>query len=460
MNYTQLGTNYMSTIKTEVHEISETRKKVNVDVAAAEIADIQKQLVKEFQREAKIPGFRPGKAPENVILMRYARELKSELANRVINRAYQEGVGKADFEVFSLVDSNEVEVTPDQDASLSFTVDVVQEFDVPDYEGIKVTVKSTEPSAEEIDAVIKQILGQRAEFKTVEKVVEVGDYVKCSYEGKVGEELIVDMVTDKPMWGTQKNTWEEAGTDHQYGVPAIIAGLVGMKAGDQKEVTMNFAEDFEFEALAGKTAIYTLEAHEVREKVLPEMDETFFKSMNLKDEAELRARISENLENQKKQQNLNLEREQITTQLLNSIDFAMPESGIEYERQSILTEYMQRNIKKGASETDFEENKEKLHEVADKAAHTRLKTELILKKIARKENIQVDNDDLGRLIMLEAQETGQKPEKIVKELQKDQIRLNRMRNNILIVKTLDLILEKADREIVAESSEVAETTKN
>ena len=447
----------MSTIKTEVHEISETRKKVNVDVAAAEIADIQKQIVQEFQREAKIPGFRPGKAPENIVRMRYAKELKSELANRVINRAYQEGVVKAEFEVFNLVDSNEVEVTPNQDASVSFTVDVMQDFEVPVYEGLQVISKSTEPSAEEIDTVIKQILSQRAEFKTVEKVVETGDYVKCSYEGKVGEELIADMVPDKPMWGTQKNTWEEAGTDHPYGVPAIIEGLVGMKAGDTKEVTMEFDEDFEIKALAGKTAAYLLEVEEVREKVLPEMDEAFFKSMQLKDEAELRKNISVTLEGNKKQQNLEHERQQIIDQLLKSVDFAIPESGIENERKSILVEHMKRNIEKGASETDFEENKEKLHEEAGKAAHTRLKTELILKKIALKENVEVNNDDVGRLLMLEAQQTGQKPEKIVKELQKDQYRLNQMRNGILIGKTLDLILEKATREIVAESSEVSET---
>ncbi|MGK0176924.1 MAG: trigger factor [Lentimonas sp.] len=447
----------MSTIKTEVHEINETRKEVSVDVAAAEIANIHKQLVNEFQREAKIPGFRSGKAPENVILTRFAKELKSELAKRVINMAYQEGVGKLDFEVFSVVESNEVEVAPDKNVSVSFTVDVLQEFELPDYEGLKLTVKPTEPTAEEIDTVVKQMLSQRAEFNTVEKTVEKGDYVKCSYEGKIGEELIAEIVPDKPMWGTQKNTWEEAGTDQPYGVPVIIEGLVGMKAGDKKEVPMDFPEDFEFEALAGKKGIYSVEVEEVREKILPEMDEAFFKSMQLKDEAELRTRISENLENQKKQQNLNVERQQITDQLLKSVDFAIPESGIESERDAVLRDFMQRNMKQGASESDFEANKEKLHEEAGKAASSRLKTRLILNKIAQKENIKVDNDDFGRLIMLEAQQTGQKPEKIVKEIQKDQNRLNSMRSDILLQKTLDLILEKAERETVAESPETVGT---
>ena len=449
----------MSTIKTEVHDINETRKKVNVDVSAAEITTVHKQLIKEFQREAKIPGFRPGKAPENVILMRYARELKAELAKKVVTQAYREGVGKADFEVFNVIESSEVEVDLDKDARVSFTIDVFQEFELPDYEGLKITARPTKPSDEEVDAVIKQVLSQRAEFKTVEKATEEGDYVKCSYEGKIGEELIADIIPDKPLWGTQKNTWEEAGTDHPYGVPAVISGLVGMKAGDKKEVAMDFSEDFEIKELAGKEATYSLEVEEVREKILPEMDTAFFESMLVKDEIELREQISGNIEDQKKQQNSSYERQQITDHLLKSVDFSLPESGIEAERNTILVEFMERNMQQGASESDFETQKEKLHEEAGKAAHSRLKARLILNKIAKKENIQVDNEDLGRLIMFEAQQTGQKPEKLVKEIQKDENRLNRMYSEILLSKTMDLILEKAERETVSETSETVDTGK-
>ena len=444
----------MSTITTEVHDINETRKKVDVTVAAAEIATIQQQLIKEFQREAKIPGFRAGKAPENIVRMHYAKELKAQLAKKVFTRAYQEGVGKSNLDVLTVIESSEIEVDPEKDVSVSFTVDVLQEFELPKYEGLKIAAKSTKPSKEEVDAAINQILGQRAEFKPVEKAAETGDYVKCSYEGKIGEELIAEIIPEKPIWGTQKNTWEEAGTDHPYGVPAIISGLVGMKAGDKKEVTMDFAEDFSIKELAGKTATYSLEVEEVREKILPEMDAEFFESIQLKDEAELRERIGQNIEDQKKQQNSAHERQQITDLLISSVDFPLPESGIEAERHLLLKEFMQRRMQQGASESEFEARKEELHEEAGKAAHSRLKTRLILNKIALKENIQAENDDFGHLIMLEAQQTGQKPEKLVKEIQKDNNRLNRMRSDIILGKTMDLILEKAEREIVDDTPEI------
>ena len=439
----------MSTVKTDVQDINETRKTITVSVAAAEIATIEASLIQEFMRDAKIPGFRPGKAPENMIRMRYAKELKSELSQRVVSKAHQEGVAKSDFEIFGVVDLNEGEIAAGSDATITFTVDVLQAFEVPAYEGLKVTNEPTEASAEEVEKMFEQLLSQRAEFNVAEKAADKGDYVRCSYEGKIGDELVADLVPETPMYGTQKVTWEEAGAEGTPGVQAIVDGVVGMQAGDEKEVTMEFPADFKPEALAGKTAVYSLKAEEVREKVMPAMDDAFFASMQVKDEAELRERISQNIEGQKKEKNSNAERQQITEQLLASVEFAIPESGIESETEAVLRDFMQRNMQQGASEADFEAHKEQLHEGASKAAHDRLKSRLILSKIAEKEKVQAENDDFSRMIMMQAQQSGEKPEKIVKEIQKDQSRINNMRSEILLGKTMDLILDKAERETVA-----------
>lgn len=439
----------MSTVKTDVQDINETRKTITVSVAAAEIATQEAQLIKDFQREAKIQGFRPGKAPENMVRMRYAKELKRELNQRVVSKAHQEGVTKADFEIFGIVELDEGEISTGSDATITFTVDVLPEFEAPDYSSLKLTNKPTEASAEEIDKMLNQLLSQRAEFNVAEKAAAKGDYVRCDYEGKIGDELAADLVPDAPMFGTQKGTWEEAGAEETPGVRAVVDGVIGMQAGEEKEVTMEFPEDFKPEALAAKTVVYTIKVEEVREKVMPELTEEFLKGLQVKDEAELRERIGENIENQKKQENATAERQQITEQLLAAVEVAIPESGIESETEAVLRDFMQRNMQQGVSTEEFEAHKEQLHEGASKAAHDRLKSRLILSKIAEKEKVKVENDDFSRMIMMEAQQSGQKPEKLVKELRKDQNRINRMRSDILLGKTMDLLLEKAEREIVA-----------
>lgn len=433
-------------MKTDVQNINPTRKTIAVTVTSEEVAVHEAKLLKDFQRQAKIPGFRSGKAPEDMVRSRFGKDMQQELKQRVISQAHQEGVAGADFEVFTIVELNEGDIVAGQDAVITFTVDVIPEFDLPAYEGLKVTNAPTEASDEEVTKMLNQILSQRAEFNVAEKAAEKGDYVQCGYEGKIGEELVADLVPDATMYGTQKMTWEEAGSEDAPGVRAIIDGLVGMKAGDTKEVTMEFPEDFKPEALAGKTAVYSVEAKEVREKVMPEMDEAFFTSLQVKDEAELRERIAANISNQKKQQNANAERQQITEELLKAVDFPIPESGIESETESVLRDFMQRNMQQGVSAEELEQHKESLHEGASKAAHDRLKSRLILTKIAEKEKIKVENEDFSRIIMMEAQQSGQNPEKLVKELRKDQNRVNGMRRDIILGKTMDLLLEKAERE--------------
>jgi len=265
-------------VKTDVQDINPTRKTIAVTVTSEEITKQEAKLIKDFQRQAKIPGFRPGKAPENMVRSRFAKDIQQELKQRVISQAHQEGVAGADFEVFTIVELEEGEITSGQDAVITFTVDVIPEFNLPAYEGLKVSAEPTDASDEEVTKMLDQILSQRAEFNVAEKAAEKGDYVQCGYVGKIGDELVADLVPDATMYGSQKTTWEEAGSEDAPGVRAIIDGLVGMKAGDAKEVTMEFPEDFKPEALAGKTAVYSLEAKEVREKVMPEMDEAFFKA--------------------------------------------------------------------------------------------------------------------------------------------------------------------------------------
>jgi len=443
----------MNTVKTNVKTINDTRKTITVSFTSEEVAEQEAALIKDFQRQAKIPGFRPGKAPENMVRARYAKDLQQELKQRVISKAHQEGVAGSDIDVFNIVELDDGEIKSGQDANVTFTIDIVPEFELPEYKGLKITNEPVEATEDEISKTINQLLSQRAEYNVVEKEATAGDYVRCSYEGKIGDELVADLVPDSPMFGTQKVTWEEAGSEDSPGVRAVIDGLVGMKAGDEKEVTMDFPADFKPEALAGKKVVYSLKAEEVREKVMPELNEELFKSIQVKDEAELRDRIRQNIEDQKKQKNVESERQQVTEHLIKSVDFSIPESGIESETEAVLRDFMQRNLQQGASAEDFEKHKEQLHEGASTAARDRLKSRLILSKISEKEKVKAENDDFSRMIMMEAQQSGQKPDKLVKEIQKDRSRIDRMRSDIILGKTLDLIVDKAEREIVVASSE-------
>jgi trigger factor len=450
----------MSTFTKEVNDISSTRKTITVKVPAAQVAEEEAGLIKNFQAQAKVPGFRPGKAPATMVRARYAKELKQELQQAVLAKAHRDAVESSDLEIFKLVDLDHGPVSSELDLTIDFTVDILPAFELPEYVGLKVESASTDVSEKDIDEAITQLQEQRAAYNEIEGAAEVDDYVRCSYVGSIGEQAISEILTEETGYGEQKDTWERAGNTETSKIIAIAEALVGMQAGDTKTVEMEFPEDFSVEAIAGKTGNYSLEVAEVRRKELPEIDASFCEGLGLKDAQELRERMRDNLVQRKQQANAESEREQISRQLLDNVEIEIPQSGIESETELVLRDFMYKNIQQGAKPEDFEENKAELHEGATAAAKTRLKSRFILSKIAEVEKVKVENDDMSRMIMMEAQQSGEKPEKLVKALQKDRSRIDRMRSEIILGKTMDLLLEKCERTPVAEPNQETESVES
>lgn len=432
-------------MKVTVEEVNDTRKKVHVSVNADEIAAEEKSLLQQFAQSAKIPGFRPGKAPVNLIKGKYKSELKSELGRKLTSSAYEQAVKESGLDVYAVVNVEGADFEPGAPgAELAFTFDIRPVFDLPEYKGVAVTVPKAEVTDDEFAKTKDYILNQRAEYNVAEKAAEAGDYVKVSYEGKVGDERVADLVADKPIYGTQTNTWEQAGDEHSPGVPAIVQGLLGMKVGDKKDVEEAFADDHEVEALRGKTVAYTVEVHEVREKKLPELDEEFLKTFQVETVEQWEERIKDDIKGQKIQHASGQKRQQLVDHLLAQIDIPLPESAIDAERDNILRQHIERAMQQGATEEQLKEHEESLVAQAAEAAAKRVKTQLILGKIAEKEDLKVENEDMQRAIMNQAMQTRTQPDKIVKELQADRSKLTELQRAVLFEKTLDFLVEQAN----------------
>lgn len=435
-----------------VNDLTSTRKAISVSVPAEEIQTIEGSLLKDFVREAKVPGFRVGKAPIAMIRKRFAKPLRDELKQRVLDQAFQKIRTDSGLVFLSLIklEGADDPVDTNVDLNLDFTIDVAPQFEIPAYEGIPVKTGSTEVVESEIEEAIDRIRSQQADFVVAEKPAGSGDFVKCSYEGTLEGQPVADLVAESPIYGSQKNTWEEAGNADGPGVPAIVEGLLGMAAGESKTVEHSFAEDFPVEALRGKTVSYALEVHEVREKQLPELDDAFVQGLGLESVEDLRKSITSRIQEQKEQRNGSLIRRQILDTLSSATSFDLPESSVETRRNQMLSDFMGNQMQQGATEEDFEKNKEKLYEGADAAARNRVKLDFILGKIAGKEAVTVEEDDFGRYIYNRAQQTRERPEDIVKHLKKNRAEIDEIRQNLLVDKVLLKIAEKAVKTEVSE----------
>ena len=440
-----------------VNDISETRKSLLVTVDAEEIAAEEKGVLKTIAKQARIPGFRPGKAPEKVVRQRYRKELQEELNRAVSQKVYKNAVDESKLEVYSLVEFGKQDDYKAEETTVEITVDVTPTFELPSYKGIETTPPSTDVTDAEVDEAIERLRRERADFVEVERAANSGDYVRLSYEGSLDGAPLSEKLGDEGrlrVWGKAENTWEEAGTDEakRYGVPAIVDGIVGMSAGEEKTVEQTLAEDFPVEELRGKVASYSIKVEEVRERKLPEIDEAFLKGFQVETLEELKDSLLTDIENGKKREAENAKRQQIIDFLSQRIEFELPETAVESETQNVMGRIMVDNMRRGVQEEEFEKNKEELHAQSQQIARREVKIQLILGRIAKEEEITLEESDLSSALMSMAAQQRVSIDDFVRDLRNDRARLMQIQRQVLLGKTLDFLAKEAK---VSEKSETS-----
>lgn len=426
--------------------LSDTRAKVVVTLTGEEVAAEEKAALREISSQARVPGFRPGKVPEQMVRRRYAKQITEEVSRKCVSKAYRHAVDEAGIKIYGLVDVNEPEIKSGQDVDLEFTFDLQPQFDLPEYKGIEAKVPPVSVTDEDVERELVNLRRSRAEYNKVERAAKAEDYVKVSYKGEIDGQPIAEIAPDNRIWGTQENTWEEAGNlgPDSLGVPAIIEGVVGMSVDETKEVTQEFGEDHEVEALRGKTGKYTVTVHEVRERILPELNEEFLKSIQVESVEQLKERIKEELVRRAENDRRSRTRNQIVEQLLKGAEFALPESAIETETQRVIERVMRENMQRGVPQEEFEKHKEELHAQSRQAAIHQLRRDFILGRIAEKENIKVEDKDMQRAVVSQAMRFRVRPEQFVKEIRNDREAIRSLQQGVLLDKTMEFLSENAN----------------
>jgi trigger factor len=435
---------HFTAVNVQLNNVSPTRKSLVVTLDPSEVDAEHQAVVGEIAKMARIPGFRPGKAPASMVAKRFSKEIVEDFKQKVVAKAYRSALEKEKLDVLNVVNVEEGAIATGTPANVTITVDVRPEFEVPDYSNLTTEVTTTDATDAEVDSVIQGLRGERADFKPAERPAQKGDYIKLAYEGKIDGQPITDLAPDKQLYGKVPQTWEEVEGTNEGVIPGLGKQLAGLKTGDKKDVTITFPAEFAaVPALAGKTATYSVEIQEVRERVLPEMNEEFFKAQQVDDLAGLQAQVRNNLKMQKEYQNRTAQRRQVTEQLGAKVDFPIPDSLVEAETQSVLRQFIEENMRRGVPQEQFEKDKKELFEGAKKAAANRVKLQLVLAKIAEQEKLEVTNDDLNNFLYREAMRSGQKPDKLAKSLAADRDQLRSVQQNIIFDKAVDFLVSKA-----------------
>ncbi len=428
----------------QITDITETRKTLTVTLDQGEVNTEYQAVLGDFTRQANLPGFRPGKAPAAMVAKRYGKELKEEFKTKVIGKAYRDGLEQSKLEVLTLVEVEEGTIESGLSAAIKLTVDVRPDFQLPDYSALETEIQSADPTDAEIDSTIEALQGERADFKVAERAAAKTDYVRFGYTGTLDGKPLAEIVGDKAIYASAPQTWEEVEGANDGLLPGVSKQLDGLKAGDKKTVDVIFPAEFAaVPALAGKTVQYAIEVQEVRERVLPPLDEAFFKANQADDLEGLKNQIRSRLKMRKEQENRAAQRRQVTDALVAKVSFPVPDSLIASERDGVLRQFIEENMRRGVPQEQFEQNKKQLYDSASQAAVARVKVQLILAKIAEAEKIKVDEKDFNNWLMREAMRSGQRPDKLAKDLGKDREQVRAVQQQIMFDKALDFLVSKA-----------------
>jgi len=439
----------ISAVNVQLTNVSPTRKSLAVTLDPSEVDAEHQAVVGEIAKLARIPGFRPGKAPTAMVAKRFSKEIVEEFKQKVVAKAYRSALEQEKLDVLNVVNVDEGKIEAGAPANVTITLDIRPDFQLPDYANMPTEIAPTDPADAEIDNVIQGLRSERADFKPADRPAQKGDYVKLAYEGKVDGQPITELAPDKQLYGKVPQTWEEVEGANEGVIPGLGKQLAGLKAGDKRDVTITFPAEFPaVPALAGKTATYSVEVQEIRERVLPELNEEFFKSQQVDNLEALRTQVRNNLKLQKEYQNRSAQRRQVTERLAMLVDFPVPDSLVEAETQSVLRNFIEENMRRGVPAEQFEKDKKELFESARKAAHNRVKLQLVLAKIAEQEKIEVTNDDINNFLYREAMRSGQKPDKLAKNLAGDRERLRSVQQSIIFDKAVDFLVSKASVTVV------------
>src|SRR6266436_5314714 len=405
-------------MKVEVEKQPGFISKLQIELAPQEVTKEWDSIANSFARFAKIPGYRPGKAPRTVIDKRFRKEIQEELTKKLVSKSYHEAVEQEQLRVASLTNIEEIEFGEDKSMRFRATVVTAPEFELPDYKNISVQLPATKISEPEVEAALERLREQSADFVDLpERALQMGDFAVLDFEGSVDDKPISEIAphASKNLQGGKK-FWLHLAPENF--LPKFCEQLIGQKPGETRLVIANFPDDLAVKELAGKKADYAVTLREVKEKVLPALDDALAaKLVPGKTLADVRQMIEHDIQHAKEHDAERAKEAQIVKYLHERIQFDLPPALLQNETRRALTELVQRNRERGVTDEMLKgKEKELIDGAAGVAAH-RLKTNFILHRIAEGEKIRVTKEDVDLRIKQEAARYDVSPEKMRRELE-------------------------------------------
>ena len=420
-----------------VENLNSVKKKLHIEISNDVVVQELDQAYKNLKKTAKIKGYRPGKAPRSVLERLFKKDVHSEVSSRLLQGSLIDAIREKDLKIIGTpkIDS------PGLDAKKPYKYDVIvevePEIDELDFKGLKLKKNLYMVSDEEMSAQLKILQKNLAQQKTVEEVrpVQKGDFALIDYEG---------FKDGKPFAETEKTENFTLKVGNGKILEEFDEQLIGMNPDESKEINIHFPEDYFNKKLADLDITFHVKLNEIREEVLPEIDDDFAKDLGKYETLDqLKNAISDNLRQgyeKKTEQELN---EQMFTALIAKNDFEAPDIMVEYELNGIIADVERSFAQNNTSMEDLGLSKEKLSEKYRDTAIKQVKRHLILKKLIEEEKLTVSDEEIDNGFKVMSKVFNKPLEEISSFYKQNKENLELFKNTLLEKKSIKLIIENS-----------------
>ncbi len=423
-----------------ITDVAQCQKDISIEVSAEEVKKEFEKTYDAYMRYVKVPGFRPGRVPRDVVKQRFSKEVKDEVIGQLLPHALQHAVVDHKLRVIGEPRINEISITEGEPLKFTASIEVLPEIELKEYKGIKITKQLAPVTDEDVEKAINSLRENAVEFVPVEdRPSKDGDFVSVNLVGK-----FVDPQTEH-----EKEDLKADGVEIEIGAestqPEFTENLRDVKPDDVREFRVAYPEDFSSKGLAGKTVDFTATVLAVREKELPELDDEFAKSSgDYETMQQLRDNVRENLAKNAETEADNRLRESLLTQLLETHQFDVPTVLVNEGVESRLREFSNMLSRMGMpAEVARSINWEERIKEAQVDATRDVRAALLVSKVADAEGISVGGDEVDSEIDLMAKSSGQTAEQLKARLTREEA-ISSIESRLRYRKALDVILGSAE----------------
>jgi trigger factor len=426
----------------------ELTREIEVEAGADEVSKSFKTVVKRYQKLARIPGFRAGKVPESLIRSKFVKEVRQEVLESLVSERFRKAIDEQKLHPVSEPQLMDLQLFDGQPLKFKAAFEIAPEIDVTGYDSVVVSRPDVALAGEEFDAELSRVLDSHATVEPVEedRALGDGDWAEIQFRGEVKdlaqtvtEDGVENASTTEPITG--EDVLIEVGGKNT--LTAFTDALRGSKAGQELKFEVDYPADFGEKRLAGQTVSYDVQVKGIKHKSYPERDTEFAKQLgNYESWDDFETKLREHASDRKKHALENGVKDKLLGELIQRFQFPVPEAFVQQQIEARLDRGLRALAQQGMSVEDMRKlDFARLREAQRDQAVNEVKVSMILDRIAEVENVEVNDDDVDReLLMMSIQ--GREPLEALRERMAKDGGLDRMREQMRREKTSSVLYEK------------------